>query len=516
MNHLILTLVLLLGVAQAQRIPARCRAPIAASQLADCCRDFQVGCLPLDAACTTFSQVANVAPAACASGLVCLITDLGLIAADVPNSGACTRLDARPAQCSIGVCTATGADTPCRFNGLTVTCRAWATLDPPEGPDCAFFCTLECRIDGPFASNGVRFCTDCQLRSASCASGFELFGPVDPPVATSPPPTTRVVSTTVDRNLDCSGNVDIFQRPDCCRLTGRFCIPEGGVCTRSGGLIAPIPCRSGLTCVLFDFGNPPVDLPDSGNCRRLAVSPPPTCSIDMCALTGADTVCNFRGTPITCGLFATTPGLDCNLICPAICRVPRLVASNGQLFCSQCVLNGASCLAGFSFFGPVDSDQACRGDIAPAMAAECCETNKIGCLSSGDTCSTAGSRIRPVPCAEGLVCVISDFGLPAVDRPNRGMCRRGSAMPRNCSVSLCASRGANARCTASDVRVVTTCGAWARRSDRGVRPNCDLSCSRRCLPKRRRPAATNGRRFCNLCTLRRASCRRDFRIFLRR
>ncbi|KAI0564499.1 hypothetical protein FGB62_25g634 [Gracilaria domingensis] len=64
----------------------------------------------------------------------------------------------------------------------------------------------------------------------------------------------------------------------------------------------------------------------------------------------------------------------------------------------------------------------CQGDLTNSARRQCCVESDVRCLRRGELCSTAGSRIAPIPCAEGLVCRIFDEGFPAVDRPNRGVC----------------------------------------------------------------------------------------------
>lgn len=123
------------------------------------------------------------------------------------------------------------------------------------------------------------------------------------------------------------------------------------------------------------------------------------------------------------------------------------------------------------------------------------------------TCSPSGTRgVPPVTCSQGLTCVLFDFGFPAVDRPSSGTCQKLTAPVPKCSVTLCASAGATGVCTVSEA--TATCSAWATRRDSSTdTPNCNLPCPRDCPNN---AISSNGRRFCNACVLRVASCEADF------
>lgn len=294
-----------------------------------------------------------------------------------------------------------------------------------------------------------------------------------------------------------------------------------------GGFAIPRPCASGLTCVLSSFGDPALDGPRTGKCQRLT-SKPPLCSIEVCSSTGADTLCRasaFANQPAdlvaTCRAWATRTdtggeGPDCAFVCTLECRFPLLVASDGSKFCNLCTLQAASCRSNFEIFGPVPPSDKCKPPISFFDAAECCRERGIGCLGKGAKCSTAGSRVPPVPCKKGLTCVISDFGFPAADRPNAGKCLRVRRRLPGCTLGFCSRFGPRPICRVLEPRnsgIVSRCKAWARRSDGNPGPDCAFACPQFCLPERQQPLASNGKKFCTPCILLQASCSSDFMIY---
>lgn len=299
-------------------------------------------------------------------------------------------------------------------------------------------------------------------------------------------------------------------------------IPIRDLTCQVGGFAPSRPCASG-TCVLTSFGNPAVDLPRSGICRSLP-RPPPACTVALCSRRGGGAVCAVT-TPTrlvaTCRAWAARTdvggvGPDCSFACTEECMTPRLVASDGSEYCNLCKLQAASCRARFAFFGPVRAPDACRmRPIPPFEAGRCCAERGIGCLGNGRRCSTLGSRIRPVPCKTGLTCVIRDFGFPAADGPNSGRCRRVRNV-RKCSVGRCTRFGPRHVCEVPLPRgsgIVSTCRAWARRSDGNPGPDCSFACILICAVGDARPLASNGKRFCSICQLRQKSCTTGFRVF---
>lgn len=317
-------------------------------------------------------------------------------------------------------------------------------------------------------------------------------------------------------------------------------LPEGAACRTPGGLIRPpIPCAARLVCVLTTFGNPAIDLPNGGTCRRLTTKPP-ACTVAFCASVGTSGICTISSQTATCAAWATRSDLggvrpDCSFACTKECRFPRLVASDGSQHCTLCVLQAASCAAGFSFYGPVltgptkvppstlkpitnppvtrpppSIPEKCRPPIHLLDAATCCADYKIGCRPAGAACSTMGSRIGSVACVHDLKCVLTDFGFPAADWPNRGTCR-AIRRARKCSVRFCARKGADTVCNFGSG--CATCGAWATRSDGRLKPNCSFSCKRKCLPKHRWLWASDHSRHCSRCTLKRKSCLSGFTVY---
>ena len=305
-------------------------------------------------------------------------------------------------------------------------------------------------------------------------------------------------------------------------LLGNF-LEEGEICV-IGGLLQQRSCGPGLTCVIRRFGRPPIDLPHSGECT-VVKGVPDRCSLELCTKNGADAICKLPGLVARCVAGATPTFLlvvplggirfSCPGNCTQECVVPPLVASNGEEFCNLCMLQSASCESSFEIFGPVHEDPKCSDPISVFDAQECCVEEGIGCIEEGEACSTVGSRIPPVPCENGVTCVIQDFGFPAVDRPNSGRCRRVARRIRRCSVRRCSRFGGGYVCEVPVPRpsgIVSTCKDWARRSDGIAGPDCDFACGGFCRSSRK-PVASNGQEFCSVCKLRQASCESEFMIF---
>lgn len=290
--------------------------------------------------------------------------------------------------------------------------------------------------------------------------------------------------------------------------------PDDVSCSTSGTRgVPPKLCPSGMVCVLNDFGNPPVDIPNSGTCRKLT-SPAPPCSVDFCSMEGVSGICTVTGETATCGAWATRRDNEaerpnCNIGCPRDC--PRnAVSSDGSIFCNACTLKVASCEAGFTFTGPLTLEEACGGEtIGVFLAAFCCREAGIGCLEVGDRCSTSGSLLPPVPCKDGLTCILTDFGFPAVDNPTLGFCAPTQTFPK-CTVFLCAKRGGRAVCDVDGI--AATCTAWATRTDGGPGPDCSFSCKQYCS----RSKATHKVGLCRFCIFAKRSCEKDFTLKYRK
>ena len=124
-------------------------------------------------------------PFPCGRHATCVIFDFGFPALDRANRGVCKRLPGAPPECSVDFCSGTGAEGVCSVgegNAEVAFCGSWATRsDGFPGPDCDFVCLAVCLEDGPFGSDGRQYCSLCYLRAASCASDFEIYGPVPKP-----------------------------------------------------------------------------------------------------------------------------------------------------------------------------------------------------------------------------------------------------------------------------------------------------------------------------------------------
>lgn len=293
----------------------------------------------------------------------------------------------------------------------------------------------------------------------------------------------------------------------------------GVECSTSGTRgYPPVGCTSPGVCVLTSFGDPPVDLPNAGICR-LVPSPVPACSVGYCSSAGPRGVCKVSGQTAFCSAWAARADHgsederpNCRFACILSCSVVRLVASNGKKFCNDCLLRSASCVAKFEIFGPVTAPRKCFTEAIEGVfdARRCCRAHRVGCLPPLARCSTGGSLLPPTPCEKSMKCVVRDFGFPAVDNPRKGFCQWVYNI-KKCNVNRCSKNGADHICRIE--RMTTTCGAWATRGDGGTKPNCMIACPEFCLVYKKRPLASDGKRYCSRCQLKAVSCNRDFMIY---
>lgn len=149
-----------------------------------CCEKYNISCPKPGDKCSTGGGFIQPPPFPCGRKLTCVIQDFGFPPVDRPNQGVCKKVDGVPPQCSVGFCSSKGADAICSVpDGISkiAFCGSWSTRsDGFPGPDCSFLCPQICELDGPFGSDGVQYCSACILRQASCASNFEIYGPVNP------------------------------------------------------------------------------------------------------------------------------------------------------------------------------------------------------------------------------------------------------------------------------------------------------------------------------------------------
>lgn len=514
--------------------------------------------------CSTTGSVIDgklTAPTNCPSPLTCVLTSFGLPGIESPTIGVCKTAPSPLSACTVQFCSSEPTDSAiCQVDtGETVTCQAWATrMDGSDDkPNCDIICTQECLSPLLRASDGSTYCNACILSAASCRADFSFYGPVD----------------TDEDECD---NPSVFDAPRCCTERQIGCIPVGETCSTAGSMVPTIPCEQGSTCVIDDFGFPAADRPNSGTCTVLK-GDVEECSPRLCQRADAGLVCGLmdEGIVTTCGAWrAREDDVDDECVNPSPFDAPRCCterqigcvqvgqtcSSSGSLFppipCelgSTCVIedfgfpaadrpNSGTCtvvkgevedcnprlcqradaglVCGLPDEGIVTTcgawrdrdDDECENP-SPFDAARCCIERQMGCREVGEMCSTAGSRIAPVPCEQDSTCVISDFGFPAADRPNSGTCTVVRRKVVGCNVGLCAREGAAQICGLEDEGIVTTCGAWSKREDGGKKPNCKFWCTGICKPKWRRPKASNFKKYCNACCLKKKSCKSGFQIF---
>lgn len=298
-------------------------------------------------------------------------------------------------------------------------------------------------------------------------------------------------------------------------------------------------CAEGI-CVFKGVG---------GQCE--VVSTTEECSVSFCTAHGAEAVCTSNDLHIkyaTCDTWydylIKSGSQPCSFTCSRECWVEKEqpIASDGSRYCTQCALEASSCNSGFKIHGPIeaakeskepfieddvlitataepeeqtitlDADLCNTAASQPVIRATCCEQLEIGCPKPGDKCSTAGNLFPSPPCSGTSTCVIFDFGFPAADTPNRGQCLDVGER-EECSVDMCSRVGAEALCQVPDGQDITNCGAWARRTDGGLRPNCSFFCTLECVLGSEAPIGSDGNSYCSECQLRLASCASGFQIF---
>lgn len=315
-----------------------------------------------------------VPPPACEKGSICVLYDFGFAALDVPNAGTCRAVSLKQQTCSVPLCARLGKGKLCEKDGEVTTCGAWGKTDRANpGPDCSFECS-ECLhgSEKVTASNGESYCSACKLEKASCASGFELYGPVEEKLP-NPTSTPRKID-----HVKCEGDISPSDAKLCCKDYRIGCIYAGGHCCTTSCKVPLPPCGAGLLCVLMDDGFA-LDVPNRGTCQE--VSPEqPECTVSLCARFGRQQLCAFDGGISTCGAWGTPAkvngGPDCSFPCN-LCMHGNgtVVASDGETHCSMCELEKTSCSSGFRIFGPVrdviqSGDEKLDGRAEPSEEPE--------------------------------------------------------------------------------------------------------------------------------------------------
>lgn len=151
----------------------------------------------------------------------------------------------------------------------------------------------------------------------------------------------------------------------------------------------------------------------------------------------------------------------------------------------------------------------CHPPVKREDARLCCSATGIGCIPRGGKCTKTRFNPLNMPCEEGLTCVVSNFGKPSIRRDSRGRCRKLKVRPKRCTIEKCSRTGQKTICRISGV--IATCGAWAKRTDSGPKPECPRFCTR--LLQIPRPKGSDGRLYGNVGCLIVASCRSNFKIY---
>ncbi|CAN8061786.1 unnamed protein product [Agarophyton chilense] len=224
--------------------------------------------------------------------------------------------------------------------------------------------------------------------------------------------------------LSCEGDLNIFERVECCMKLDIGCIQAGQDCSTSGSLFPPVPCAQGLECIIWDPGFPAADRPNRGTCSANAKAmgnyeseepEEPSESPIIARPSGelsAGAFCSTQG-----GLFPA-PSCKSGLFCDVFdSGLPAADVPNRGV----CRPVGSTPLTVALETPFPNVPMECQGDLDNLTLRTCCLDSGVRCLRRGQLCSS-GSRIPPIPCEAGLFCRIFDPGFPAVDIPNRGVC----------------------------------------------------------------------------------------------
>jgi len=175
-------------------------------------------------------------------------------------------------------------------------------------------------------------------------------------------------------------------------------------CSATGANTGPASCPGSEVCVIPKFEL--VGTPNAGTCKRSA-SIPTHCT---------EIYCNKEPGHVQCA------AQDPISIVPTTRTVTTRSTATVTVTLTTCsVWKGRSNL--HELVSAV-LDPCKPGHISQVNAVMCCTKRKIGCLLFGQYCSTtADSHFGPVPCAEGLKCMINgeivESGIT-----NRGICGR--------------------------------------------------------------------------------------------
>lgn len=376
----------------------------------------QTGGLPPGARCITTTRTGD--NVRCRAGLDCVIVHHGIPKTNIENMGTCQKLKRTTLQqCSVEYCskvghTATCVDTYKPF--IASKCDAFATrVDGGRKPNCSFECGSKKCVPGggemKRTNFGKWYCGLCELKRASCSSGFREFGPF-------------VHGSTSD----------------------------GGECSTTDRQMKP--CKSKSVCLVESFGKGQAD---TGGTHSKGKCVPKgqfmTCTLDFCSQNGESAYCQ---TPLDkvmtkCGVWAgrTDFGLkpDCNHRCVrGYCQIPAVVDKDGKEYCSPCHMRKASCMTNFKI----------HGKIPPQIAQ-----NKW-------LCSTRSPTSGETKCKKGSSCLIKHFGYAPLGFSNAGICTPRSGEFPSCTTDVCKNNNKK-RCITIDTKDWTTCKYWRNRSDAG-------------------------------------------------
>lgn len=210
-------------------------------------------------------------------------------------------------------------------------------------------------------------------------------------------------------------------------------------------------------------------------------------------------------------LSATDADPPCKFSCIASCTdnpKDRLIASDGNLYCSICALQRKSCDSGFEITGPLPEEaRPCAGKIQPENRGECCAKWELGCAKEGENCCTTPNSVSHMKCGKGSTCVLSDFGFSELEVPNSGVCRPVSPKQHACAVGICSRLGKDEICQVGGD--LTTCGTWGTPDRTNKSPSCIFECDE-CEDAMVPVYGSNGKKYCSTCLLERDSCNSAF------
>lgn len=270
--------------------------------------------------------------------------------------------------CTADYCAQFGAQNVCKFidgsQSSVFTCAKFAQTEQSR-EQCSFACIQICLPAGeqPLGSDGNRYCSQCILKSASCASDYNIFfAPTGEPTTSPVYPLLPKCSLSFCSQNGSKGQCSLQIGATTKRITcGKWPSLDNDACPRA---ICKTLCRlpekgriCNNTCPDCAFHSFSCESNFELYAPKKCSSPTPkpivqTCSLELCSTNGSRAVCKFRGSKITCEQWPSLYKGACPLIvCLILCDLPPSgpVCNNT---CPPCAFYAASCKTQFRLFAP--------------------------------------------------------------------------------------------------------------------------------------------------------------------